>query len=177
MICPSCGHRNIPGADVCENCQGDLTAFDQPAGGSAIESSIMTEGVAALEPRIPVMVSPQTTVAEAVLELNDREIGCLLVGTAEKLVGIFTERDVLLRIAHDYERWASEPVSEYMTHNPETLEATAPIAYALNRMSIGGFRHLPITREGQLVGIISLRDILGYLSRWYPDLLPPRATP
>ena len=77
-----------------------------------------------------------------------------------------------MRLADRYADVSGEPVTEFMTPNPETLDVSSPIAYALNRMSTGDFRHLPVTNAGQLVGIISLRDVLGFLSEWYPDLIP-----
>jgi len=87
-------------------------------------------------------------------------------------VGIFSERDVLLRIAHRFNQVATRPIAEFMTTDPVTLEADAPIAFALNKMSSGDYRHVPVTRGGHVVGVLSLRDVLRFLSEWYPDLIP-----
>ena len=89
---------------------------------------------------------------------------------------ILSERDLLLRVGERYEELAGNPVSEFMSPDPETLEAEHPVAFALNRMAVGDFRHLPITRDGVLAGIVSLRDVLGLLADWYPDLLVPADT-
>ena len=59
-----------------------------------------------------------------------------------------------------------------MTTEPETLEADAPIAFALNKMSSGDYRHVPVMRDGHVEGVVSLRDVLRFLSEWYPDLIP-----
>ena len=174
MICPYCSHDNVEGADTCESCSQDLTAYDEPAGSTPIEASILREPLARFEPRPPVIVSPDTPVRDAVQRICEHRIGCVLVGTPESVVGIFSERDVLLRIADRYEERASQPVSEFMTHDPECLSADTPIAYALNRMSLGDFRHLPIEQDGTIVGMVSLRDVVGFLSTWCPDLIPPR---
>jgi CBS domain-containing protein len=174
MICPYCDQENIDGVDCCDNCQQDLTSFDLPTGRSKLERRIMTAPVSRLGPRTPVIVPADATVGTAVDALCRHHIGCVLVGSVEQLEGIFSERDVLLRIAGRFEELASAPVAEFMTRDPSRLDADAPIAYALNRMSNGDFRHLPITQDGRLVGIISLRDVLDFLSEWYPDLLPPQ---
>jgi CBS domain-containing protein len=176
MLCPSCGYDNIDGVDTCENCTEDLTALDAPVADSAIEASIMKESLAALKPKKPIMVGPDTTVAEAVAELCKHNIGCVLVGDADHVQGILSERDVLLRVADRYEQVAGEPVSAYMTPEPQMLDLETPIAFALNRMAIGDFRHVPVTSKGRLVGIISVRDLLSFLSEWYPDLLVAKPT-
>ena len=59
-----------------------------------------------------------------------------------------------------------------MTSDPETLEADVPIAFAVNKMYSGDYRHVPITRGGRVEGVISLRDVLRFLGEWYPDLIP-----
>ena len=171
MICPFCGHENIDGVDICDNCTHDLTAFDRPQGRTQIEATIMTEALAALKPKPPVVLAPDTTVAEAVARLCENNIGCVLIGTPDRLIGIFSERDILLRVAHRYEHTASRPVSEFMTPDPETLDVRAPIAFALNRMSVGDYRHVPVTLNARLIGVVSVRDVLALLSDWYPDLI------
>ena len=172
MICPYCSHDNIQGVDVCEDCGQDLTHYDRPRGRSPIEHTMMRESLERLEPKTPVMVPPSTTVAQAIAILCEKRIGCVLVGEDGVASGIFSERDVLLRVVDRYDEVANEPVSAYMTPRPSRLDVEAPIAYAVNRMSLGDFRHLPVTRDGKLVGIVSMRDILRFLGEWYPDLIP-----
>lgn len=174
MICPYCGTDNIQGVDACEHCGQDLTRFDRPRGRSPIEATLMEESLERLAPKPPVMVPPSTTVREAVAMLCEKRIGCVLVGEDGVATGIFSERDVLLRTAHRHEQVADQPVAEFMTADPEGLEIDSTIAYAVNRMSLGDFRHLPVTRDGKLVGIVSLRDILRFLGEWYPDLIPAK---
>ena len=176
MICPDCSHENIDGVDCCESCGQDLTAFDRAdEGASLVETSIMRSPLTHFRSRPPVIVSGDTTVADAILQLCEHRVGCLLVGTSSRIKGIFSERDVLLRIAHRYDEVAGEPISSHMTPDPVHLEMGNPIAYLLNRMSTGDFRHLPITREGEIVGVISLRDVLSFLADWFPDLVAPVA--
>lgn len=173
MNCPFCGYDNMTGAATCENCGQDLTDLDLLSPRSAIEASIMESSLAALKPKSPVMVPPEATVAEVIRILREHHIGCVLVGSNDRVVGIFSERDALTRLSDRYSESAPLPISQFMTANPEMLDLGAPIAFALDRMSTGGFRHLPITRHGRLQGIISTRDILRFLSESYPDLIPP----
>jgi CBS domain-containing protein len=80
-------------------------------------------------------------------------------------VGIFSERDLLTKVAGtavDYER---QPVSQFMTSNPETIQATDRLAFALHKMDCGGYRHLPVIKDGRPLGMISVRDMLRYITR------------
>ena len=82
-----------------------------------------------------------------------------------KPVGIFSERDALLKLNTEAVALSDRPISEFMTANPETLEGSAKIAFAVQRMDLGGYRHLPIvSSNNQLQGIISVRAILKYLT-------------
>jgi len=100
--------------------------------------------------------------------------GCVLVtddGSREsKLVGIFTERDVLLRIVDRGKNPATLPMGEVMTPDPQVLPVQATVAHALNRMSVGGFRHIPVVdAKHRPAFVVSLRDIVDFLV----EALPP----
>jgi CBS domain-containing protein len=103
--------------------------------------------------------------------LARRDIGCALVVRDDTLLGIITERDVLMKIGVNLDEYGGRPVEEFMTPAPETLLATDPIAFALNRMAVGWYRHVPIEKDGKPTGVISARDVLGYLTRRVPELL------
>ena len=170
MICPYCNHDNIRGDEVCAKCMMALTPMDEPQGETPLEESLIHESVASLDPKTAVMVAPDTSVREAVATMVANDIGCVLVGGGGAVRGIFSERDLLVKLARRMPEAQDDPVERYMTPNPEMLEGATPLAFALNRMSLGDFRHLPVTEKGRLRGIISLRDFLGLLFRWYPDL-------
>ena len=72
--------------------------------------------------------------------------------------------DVLLRLnVNAAEHW-NRPVRDFMTRSPETVEADARIAFAVHKMDVGGYRHLPVVSEGRIKGVISVRDILRYIT-------------
>ena len=97
--------------------------------------------------------------------LAEQSIGCVLVTQNDRLVGIFSERDVLLKLNTRAAELADHPVSEFMTPDPQSLDVDAKVAFALHRMSVGHYRHVPLTdKEGRPTGIISVRDVLRYLT-------------
>ena len=83
----------------------------------------------------------------------ENRIGCLLVVDEEKLVGIFSERDALHAARTPIPpKHAAEPISKFMTPNPEALEAKTRIAFAVQRMDLGGYRHVPIIDKARQSG-------------------------
>jgi CBS domain-containing protein len=144
----------------------DLTHLDLPIAHNRIERSLMEDPVSVLRPSKPVTVSPTTTVGEAIQLMLDCDIGALLV-VDEKglLLGIFSERDLLLRVAGLHDPYAHLPVQPFMTPNPETVTATHTLAFALHKMDVGGYRHLPVVKDGVATGVISVRDMLRHITR------------
>lgn len=165
MICPSCSYDNLPGSEQCARCQQDLTQLDQPTAQDRVQRSLMEDPVSMLRPRKPITTPPTTTVADAIRTMLANNIGALLVVDAkEKLVGVFTERDLLSRVAGEPNA-QSRPVSDFMTPNPETVVATDSLAFVLHKMDIGGYRHVPVLQGGKAVGVISVRDMLSHFTR------------
>lgn len=170
MICPSCGYDNIPGIDSCAECLMDLQSLDVPTGNSPIEDSLIREPVRSLGPKKAIAVAHDTTVEDVIELLVEKNIGCVLVERAGRVAGIFSERDLLLRVSDRLDEVRERPVADFMTERPETLDESSPLAFALNKMSSGDFRHLPLTRSGRPSGIVSLRDFLAFVFRWYPEM-------
>ncbi|MCA9234126.1 MAG: CBS domain-containing protein [Planctomycetales bacterium] len=163
-LCPYCGAEVIEGSDVCDECQHSLTDMSLPEPASDVERGLLRDLVTVLSPHEPLTVSPTATVDEALKKMVAESIGCLVVAEGNRLVGIFTERDALLRVNINAAKLADRPISSVMTPNPATLKADDKIAVALQRMNVGGYRHLPILDGEELVGVISIRDILNYLT-------------
>ena len=123
------------------------------------------KSIGVLNPQSPVVVHQDTQAKDAIALLNSRKIGCLLVtDEAGKLVGIFTERDALRKMASS-DCDSSAPIHEYMTPNPGTEDVTSSLAQAMVLMSTGKFRHLPLVdKAGHPIGVISVRDILNHFT-------------
>src|SRR6266403_1499868 len=100
MICPNCGHDNLPGSEECSSCLQDLTQLDLPIAQNRVERSLMEDPIAALRPQKPVTIKPSATIREAIDAMLGKDIGALLiVGEDGKLIGILSERDLLTKAA------------------------------------------------------------------------------
>ena len=95
---------------------------------------------------------------DAVRSMNDRRVGAVLVLEGDRLVGVFTERDVLRAVAAGLTPEAV--VGDWMTRGPETIEPDDTAEHAAVLMIHGGFRHLPVVDAGKVVGILSIRDLM-----------------
>ena len=111
--------------------------------------------------QVLVQLPPGAAVREAVRLMAERHIGAVLVTESGRLVGIFTERDMVNRVAAEGCNLDATTLDSVMTKNPRTVEADSPALSALRLMQLGHFRHLPVTRKGRLSGIVSLRDFAG----------------
>jgi CBS domain-containing protein len=129
---------------------------------------MLRDPIRLLEPRPPVTVAPTATVGEVVGILREHRIGCVLVVDGTRLAGIVTERDLLLKL--DLPADPAAPAAPVMTADPEVLSPDDPIAWALNKMSVGGFRHVPLVDAGgRPVGVVSVKDIVDYLVDCFPN--------
>jgi CBS domain-containing protein len=170
MICPDCGYDNIDGVDTCEACGQPLVQFDPS--GSELEQSITRHSIQVLCPPTPISIGADATVREAIKMMVDNRIGCLLVEENGQLAGVFTERDVLNKIALERSN-LDAALCNFMTRSPETITGRDSIAYALHAMDIGGYRHIPIVSDSRKpTGIISVRDILRFLCARFAQLRP-----
>ncbi len=104
-------------------------------------------------------VTSKVSVAEVSELMATRRIGAILVVEKGKLAGIFTERDALVRVIAKGVDPKKTAVGEVMTRDPDTIQPTESVQTALDLMAERGYRHLPVIDEGQLYGIISIRDL------------------
>lgn len=117
-----------------------------------------------------VVCLPSTqSVAEAAKRMSEANIGSVLVGTMAKPEGIFTERDLLRRVVAAGLDPAKTAVGLVMTKGLISVDASAPLDKVFERLADGRFRHLPITEDGQVVGIVSLSDLGKVLQEVYKD--------
>jgi CBS domain-containing protein len=140
-----------------------------------IGRNLKIESVSRLQPTPPWQVAPTQSVFEATALMREKSVGCVLVCQESKVVGIFTERDLLRRVLAQ-DKPLSAPVSESMTYEPVSVHPKDPIATAIRRMEEGGYRHLPVVVDGKPVGILSVKRIVHYLVEHFPATvynLPP----
>lgn len=153
-----------------EECPGPMDL------GSVLENDPISN--AASHP--PITVEADTPLSEVLQKMRDADRGAVLVVQNGRLTGIFTERDVLMRVAGFAIDVEHTGVAYYMTANPHTLPADSSVAFALNKMVVEEFRHIPLVDdEGRPTGMVSMRDLIEYLSDFFSrDVLnlPPDPT-
>jgi CBS domain-containing protein len=163
LTCPDCGHDNIGGVDACESCGQDLRSIDIPSPKSGLQRHIMETPLRDLEPIPALTVEVSDPVSKVIGLMKKRRIGSAMVLEAGRLVGIFTERDALNRLALHRLDLRKLPIKDVMTRDPKCLSEDDTLAFALNRMAVGSYRHIPIVEEGKPLRFISVRGVLRYL--------------
>ena len=164
ISCPDCGHENIPGADTCEECGQSLIALSKPTASTELEKHLTKDRIEVLQPKSPLTVAPDMPVKEVLQMMAKKSIGCVFIVDGDELQGVFSERDALMRLGAEASLLGKRPISEFMTSSPCSLGSRDKIAFALQKMDVGGYRHVPITTDGTLTGVISIRDILSYMT-------------
>lgn len=136
-----------------------------------IDSEFLERSVGTLAPALPVCVVVETTIHSVLMELKSYKVGCVLVVDDDgKLIGIFSERDFVLKVFNCGKDLNSCLVGDFMTKEPVSVLPEISIAYALNLMSQGGFRHLPMVDQDNIpVGIISVKDIVDAIGDSFVD--------
>jgi CBS domain-containing protein len=141
-----------------------------------LSRNLKVDSVSRLDPTEPRTICADATAADAVAAMREWSVGCLLVTEDGRLVGIFTERDLLTRVLAPG-RPLDTPLRACMTTDPVTVAPKDSVRTAVKRMQKGGYRHLPVVDEdGRPVGVLSARRVVHYLVEHFPGLvfnLPP----
>lgn len=137
--------------------------------------NIKIDSVSRLRPTAAWQLRPDQCVADAVELMRTKNVGCVLVCDGGRVLGIFTERDLMRRVLAP-----GQPLSmrliDCMTPQPVTVDPKDSISVAIRRMIEGGYRHLPVVHDGMAQGILSVRRIVHYLVEHFPSTihnLPP----
>jgi CBS domain-containing protein len=141
-----------------------------------IEEQIKAVEVVALGMDPPVVADASTPLRDIVRRMRDDKSGCALLTRDSKLAGIFTERDLVLKVV-GVEGALDQPVSDWMTPDPDRVRKQDPIGTAIRLMRRRGYRNVPIVDEAdQVVGCVRHKDIVDYVVEVYPEQvlnLPP----
>lgn len=170
MICPVCGHDNLPGIETCSHCQHDLTTLDRPAAANHIEFCLMHDPVSSVKSTPPPTMLASASLQDAIDRMADSNIGALVIVNDEGLlVGIFSERDLLTKVIGVHENFSQLRIDQFMTPRPETVAPTDTLNFVLHKMDGGGYRHVPVLDHGKPISIISVRDMLRHLTRLFKE--------
>jgi CBS domain-containing protein len=161
VICPVCRFGNFPGDDTCANCGADLWSADTPQGITTFRGELLGLHLDELGLPAPSLIDAGAGIDEAVRLMQGDGVDCLLVTDAGKLVGIFTDRDAILKVAG--QPTAGRTIGDVMTRDPVILRSGDPVAVAIHKMAVGGFRHVPFVKGGVPVGVVSARDVFRHL--------------
>ncbi|MCK6557005.1 CBS domain-containing protein [Candidatus Binatia bacterium] len=139
-------------------------ADERAAEAIRLGTALLREPIRALATLKPaIAVPPTVSVRDAITHMKKAGVGCVLIEEGDRLIGIFTERDVLTKVAGTTVDVDRTEVRELMTPDPECLRQDDRAAYALNRMTVGGFRHIPLVdKSGRPVGVVSMRNVVEY---------------
>jgi signal-transduction protein with cAMP-binding, CBS, and nucleotidyltransferase domain len=162
VICPVCRFGNFPGDDTCANCGADLWNADTPQPLTTFRGRLLGLHLDALGAPAPNRIDANARVDDAIARMQSEGIDCLLVTEGEALVGIFTDRDAILKVAG--RAGGDQPVREVMTPDPVILRSGDPVAVAIHKMAVGGFRHVPIVKAGVPVAVVSAKDVFRHLA-------------
>jgi predicted transcriptional regulator len=161
MICPVCGFENLQGEDNCENCGADLRTADLPAPGSRFERALLNHPLGSLSPPTARSVGPDDSAGSVVAGMRAAGEGAVVVVLDGRVVGIFTERDALRKLAGS--RLDGVRVGEVMTADPVVLRTDDSVAVAIHKMAVGGFRHIPLVDGRAAVGMVTAHDLFRYI--------------
>ena len=162
VICPICRFENFPGDDTCANCGADLWNADTPQQATTFRGRLLGLALAAVGAPAPNLIDARAPIDEAISRMQSEGIDCLLVTENGSLVGIFTDRDAILKVAGKAD--GGQAVRDVMTPDPVILRSGDPVAVAINKMAVGGFRHVPIVKGGVPVAVVSAKDVFRHLA-------------
>ncbi len=108
----------------------------------------------------PIRVAPQVTMQEAVRLMAERNVGAVLVVEGPRIVGVFTERDLLRHASTAPHGWRQRPVADWMTPNPWTIGPEATWDQALSLIETLLIRHIPVVENDRIIGIVTARDLI-----------------
>ncbi len=150
-------------------------AIDKPEDKTDPPRRVRQDSISQLQTDDFVCIEPATPLREAIEKMKEDEGGCAIVCESGRIVGIFTERDLVSKVIGEKVDM-NAPVSQWMTTAVETLSSDATIGDAVELMNRKGYRNIPLVKDGQLYGSISVFDIITYLAESYPKEtmnLPP----
>jgi predicted transcriptional regulator len=161
MLCPVCQTDNFEGDDNCANCGADLATSDTPRSAVEYRDTVLGDHINALGMAAFSAVSPSMPADAAIRAMHEGSTDCLLVVEDGRLVGIFTDRDAVVKAAD--KRLQLYRVEDFMSRDPVVLRHDDTLAVAIHKMAVGGFRHIPIVEDGRPIGVVAAADIFRHL--------------
>lgn len=147
---------NNASTSASEDFQDPLENYEPRQYDDPLQQALAEQTVGQLHTQPFASVTPDTPISTALSKLVGDQIACLLIEQDGRLVGVFSDRDVLAKVALEYDQIKDQPVSEVMTNDPVYVYDTDSAAAALTVMAVSGYRHVPVVDlDEKLVGILS----------------------
>jgi CBS domain-containing protein len=136
----------------------------------ALDSELFKLPISSMPTPSGVVLELGGTIGDAIDLMRQKKIGSVMITKKGKLVGIITERDILNKVIGKMDDFKTRPVADAMTPNPLRLMPGDMIAYVMNNMHVGGYRHVPIVNEkDEPISIISIKDVLTFILDYFPE--------
>jgi CBS domain-containing protein len=143
-----------------------------------LDSNTFLQPIKHLKVRKPCVLAVGRPVTEALELMQKKEVACILVTKESKLIGILTERDILTKAIGKGKDLSNMRVEDIMTPDPESFEPDDSVAFVINAMDLGGFRHIPVVDEqNHPLAVVSVKDVIGFIAEHFSQEvlnLPPR---
>jgi len=167
--CPSCGAEYIAGDDYCGQCLHSLMTRDlpRPKKGETLQKVMMSSPISELLTGEDLLICGVSDKIQKVVKIMQKEQkDCVIVIKKKQIVGILSDYDLLFKVALIHPDLSKVTAGEVMTTNPEGVRPEDPIAFVVNKMSVGGYRHVPVlASDGTPLSIISIKDVMEYLDK------------
>ena len=154
-------------APVVDEAPDLLSNYDPPHYRDAVEAALAEVPVSEVQCYPFVTVPPTARVRDVLQTMDDLKVACVVIEDHRRLRGVFTERDVLNRVAENFERLCCAPITSVMTANPLFVYETDSSAAALAVMASFGYRHVPVlNNDDEIVGVVSPQRIMAFMQRY-----------
>ena len=138
----------------------------------------LTDNIFSIGINKAILINEDASIESVIKSMQTSHSSCIIIVKNNIISGIFTERDIVTKIVARNVDHKNEKICDYMTNNPEILQSDDSIAFALNKMTDGGFRHVPIVHsKSKDIFVISMQDIINSIGNYYFDdiiNLPPK---
>jgi CBS domain-containing protein len=156
-----------PGSDA-EEFQDPLENYEPRQYHDALEEALVEQEIGTIRHTPFTTIAPDLPVHEAVVRLADLHVACLLVAENDRLQGVFSERDVLNKVALNYDEVRDRPVRDVMTDHPIYVHETDSAITSLSVMAVCGYRHVPVLDlDEKLTGIVSPQRLVEFLQNYF----------
>lgn len=153
-----------------ENLEEEAAIGEERGRLTVLNSDIFKLPIAELRSPLAVCLDIGATIGEAVALMRQKKFGSVLITKKGRLAGIITERDILNKVIGQMDDFKTRPVVDVMTPDPLRLRPGDMIAYVMNNMHVGGYRHIPIVNEkDEPMSVVSIKDVMTFILDYFPQ--------